>query len=180
MRECECASAKWWTRLRSRVVSAFRQAGLAYSFGNPLELLAERVIVGILRSVLRQGLYREARSDLQELRNRRRRFGFLTSPGIRGGEVCPGAPERLTGRRRLQAPFDRRRVARQVGVRVAQDVVPDEQVRITRAESDRLLHRRHGLRGPSDGNQGDRKSTRLNSSHANISYAVFCLKKKNK
>src|SRR3712207_7686628 len=35
-----------------------------------------------------------------------------------------------------------------------------------------------------DGEKGtpfvlDRKSTRLNSSHANISYAVFCLKKKN-
>src|SRR3712207_7284803 len=31
-----------------------------------------------------------------------------------------------------------------------------------------------------DGGHGeDRKSTRLNSSHANISYAVFCLKKKN-
>src|SRR3712207_6890019 len=29
------------------------------------------------------------------------------------------------------------------------------------------------------GDGGDRKSTRLNSSHANISYAVFCLKKKN-
>src|SRR3712207_7891019 len=28
------------------------------------------------------------------------------------------------------------------------------------------------------GHEGDRKSTRLNSSHANISYAVFCLKKK--
>src|SRR6266699_5307575 len=27
--------------------------------------------------------------------------------------------------------------------------------------------------------QGDRKSTRLNSSHVRISYAVFCLKKKN-
>src|SRR5256886_11069259 len=27
---------------------------------------------------------------------------------------------------------------------------------------------------------GDRKSTRLNSSHSQISYAVFCLKKKNK
>src|SRR5438045_6420068 len=27
--------------------------------------------------------------------------------------------------------------------------------------------------------QGDRKSTRLNSSHLGISYAVFCLKKKN-
>src|SRR3712207_8373848 len=29
-----------------------------------------------------------------------------------------------------------------------------------------------------DDHAGDRKSTRLNSSHANISYAVFCLKKK--
>src|SRR3712207_8072397 len=28
------------------------------------------------------------------------------------------------------------------------------------------------------GREADRKSTRLNSSHANISYAVFCLKKK--
>src|SRR2546422_3754525 len=28
--------------------------------------------------------------------------------------------------------------------------------------------------------EGDRKSTRLNSSHGYISYAVFCLKKKNK
>src|SRR3712207_7897687 len=33
---------------------------------------------------------------------------------------------------------------------------------------------REGRAGP------DRKSTRLNSSHANISYAVFCLKKKKK
>src|SRR3712207_8448162 len=30
------------------------------------------------------------------------------------------------------------------------------------------------------GDHVDRKSTRLNSSHANISYAVFCLKKKKK
>src|SRR5687768_17707579 len=29
-----------------------------------------------------------------------------------------------------------------------------------------------------DPNEGDRKSTRLNSSHGYISYAVFCLKKK--
>src|SRR3712207_7333631 len=34
-------------------------------------------------------------------------------------------------------------------------------------------------RGPVDPFR-DRKSTRLNSSHANISYAVFCLKKKKK
>src|SRR3712207_6885510 len=40
-----------------------------------------------------------------------------------------------------------------------------------------------GLRGGGEPEErgaaaGDRKSTRLNSSHANISYAVFCLKKK--
>src|SRR5258707_10576799 len=34
--------------------------------------------------------------------------------------------------------------------------------------------------GERAGVAGDRKSTRLNSSHANISYAVFCLKKKKK
>src|SRR3712207_7041755 len=32
--------------------------------------------------------------------------------------------------------------------------------------------------GVAGNERGDRKSTRLNSSHANISYAVFCLKKK--
>src|SRR3712207_6990748 len=37
----------------------------------------------------------------------------------------------------------------------------------------------YGFRGANIDNI-DRKSTRLNSSHANISYAVFCLKKKNK
>src|SRR3712207_7348389 len=64
----------------------------------------------------------------------------------------------------------------------------------------RLLRRRHHVRTPpasgldGEGQPGgrqhqtarlevdaqDRKSTRLNSSHANISYAVFCLKKKKK
>src|SRR5690242_20875033 len=44
------------------------------------------------------------------------------------------------------------------------------------------LARRMGFRdGPSTASQSlfeDRKSTRLNSSHMSISYAVFCLKKK--
>src|SRR5438445_2365449 len=52
------------------------------------------------------------------------------------------------------------------------------------------LFRSRDLSGGGDGGHGishlgivqpdrrDRKSTRLNSSHANISYAVFCLKKK--
>src|SRR3989454_3205384 len=36
------------------------------------------------------------------------------------------------------------------------------------------------LAGARAGHDGDRKSTRLNSSHLVISYAVFCLKKKKK
>src|SRR3712207_6892813 len=42
--------------------------------------------------------------------------------------------------------------------------------------ADLLLEDAAALLGP---DLIDRKSTRLNSSHANISYAVFCLKKKN-
>src|SRR5438309_3170699 len=38
---------------------------------------------------------------------------------------------------------------------------------------------RIGRRNANISDRGDRKSTRLNSSHSSISYAVFCLKKKN-
>src|SRR3712207_7861989 len=78
-------------------------------------------------------------------------------------------------------PDDRRRVdgaaellegdARgEMGTCRREDVAPVE------GRRDRL----EGVRTIRDGNAGDRKSTRLNSSHANISYAVFCLKKKTK
>src|SRR3712207_7395011 len=52
--------------------------------------------------------------------------------------------------------------------------------------SPRTAHRRRPnstsarITAPPMSPQVDRKSTRLNSSHANISYAVFCLKKKKK
>src|SRR3712207_8493297 len=54
------------------------------------------------------------------------------------------------------------------------------------ADGRRAAHLPRGRRGGEDPvlredrprQGGDRKSTRLNSSHANISYAVFCLKKK--
>src|SRR3712207_9065158 len=61
------------------------------------------------------------------------------------------------------------RSGRVAGVVVADGVVDD-------------LTRRGRVRGHADRRLRaalDRKSTRLNSSHANISYAVFCLKKKN-
>src|SRR5215217_9334141 len=48
------------------------------------------------------------------------------------------------------------------------------------AAPNRLLTSSKRTRGRALGSAQDRKSTRLNSSHANISYAVFCLKKKKK
>src|SRR5690625_7079128 len=46
--------------------------------------------------------------------------------------------------------------------------------------AERARLRRRLLVGGRQLRRGDRKSTRLNSSHVAISYAVFCLKKKNK
>src|SRR3712207_7547518 len=58
--------------------------------------------------------------------------------------------------------------------RVAGGPGRDRRDRHRELSSESLQYRGH----PAD--PGDRKSTRLNSSHANISYAVFCLKKKQK
>src|SRR2546430_13248681 len=54
-----------------------------------------------------------------------------------------------------------------------------------RSHDDAPLARREGrdvrpAAGEVETDGGDRKSTRLNSSHSQISYAVFCLKKKKK
>src|SRR2546430_8584887 len=56
---------------------------------------------------------------------------------------------------------------------------PGQGVRVVlgRHARQRLLRRRHQ---DHLGHPRDRKSTRLNSSHSQISYAVFCLKKKKK
>src|SRR5687768_18343828 len=64
--------------------------------------------------------------------------------------------------------------------------VPVNDVRFARsigrraAAGDLLLHVERPLFVLADAVQIDRKSTRLNSSHGYISYAVFCLKKKKK
>src|SRR5207244_10405520 len=61
---------------------------------------------------------------------------------------------------------------------VALDVGLDDRAPDT-AGRERLERRRHTLaRSSSPTSRADRKSTRLNSSHQIISYAVFCLKKK--
>src|SRR5688572_32742892 len=48
-------------------------------------------------------------------------------------------------------------------------------IRILRQQ---LMGHQHETGGAETALEGDRKSTRLNSSHSQISYAVFCLKKK--
>src|SRR2546429_6808326 len=64
----------------------------------------------------------------------------------------------------------------------------NEEKKTSRSKTKEKLHGRHYhidctcgtcSRSPALGSQ-DRKSTRLNSSHGYISYAVFCLKKKNR
>src|SRR2546430_9654359 len=70
---------------------------------------------------------------------------------------------------------------------VAPDVVVEVQLRDIRVDARRRRPRpqSHGLVGIVEPDVArvrvlDRKSTRLNSSHSQISYAVFCLKKKKK
>src|SRR5256885_12183173 len=71
----------------------------------------------------------------------------------------------------LREPVEAHRLAVALGVRHAE------------VANDVLLGRRALLLSDDDDRAalelGDRKSTRLNSSHLVISYAVFCLKKKN-
>src|SRR3712207_7878959 len=72
------------------------------------------------------------------------------------GDEPPCGGKKVAGRiLGIDAALDRPAVQVDVALPVAQ--------LLTRGDADHLL---------------DRKSTRLNSSHANISYAVFCLKKK--
>src|SRR3712207_7902823 len=61
---------------------------------------------------------------------------------------------------------------------VAREVRLDPRVRVDVAHHVLAVVGVERARREAAGHAGDRKSTRLNSSHANISYAVFCLKKK--
>src|SRR3712207_7762146 len=90
-------------------------------------------------------------------------FLLLTRPGELAQSLAPVAKGREPYRLGEQAPEARVERARRGAL---------ERVRGDRLDA-RGVEPRLGERG------ADRKSTRLNSSHANISYAVFCLKKKN-
>src|SRR3712207_7075723 len=85
---------------------------------------------------------------------------FRSRPGGRGPAECRAAAT-ARNRSRTVLPVDQDRVADADDVPVAERLTGDPA-----AVDERAVGR------------ADRKSTRLNSSHANISYAVFCLKKK--
>src|SRR3712207_6893410 len=72
----------------------------------------------------------------------------------------------------------RSRPAVQPGQQRQQQVLTDGVVEDQALLAAVLGHQRDALGDCDPGVREDRKSTRLNSSHANISYAVFCLKKK--
>src|SRR2546427_11135962 len=103
---------------------------------------------------------------------------LLLHVGVLGPPVL--AHERLDVGRR---PVERRRLDGGTDERLPREHLllrpPHE---LHEVEDDLLLGCRHALRDrPVVADpEGDRKSTRLNSSHSQISYAVFCLKKKKK
>src|SRR5947209_19378159 len=64
--------------------------------------------------------------------------------------------------------------------RSAKAAQPLDRLGVAAVRDGRLEHAGQRLAALGEPLHRDRKSTRLNSSHANISYAVFCLKKKNR
>src|SRR5204863_3994942 len=108
---------------------------------------------------------RVTRPDLVDAEIRERRD--TTHGRHDGGAGERAAPRVRADRHRHVAPEPRRHVA----LRVERRHLDRRRDRGARDGTVRL-HAEHQLR--------DRKSTRLNSSHVEISYAVFCLKKKKK
>src|SRR2546430_6018192 len=77
---------------------------------------------------------------------------------------------------------DRQKVVgeRRVAARIGKIIVRGSRDEVRAGVDDAANEPGVGKRGNADGAEiEDRKSTRLNSSHSQISYAVFCLKKKN-
>src|SRR5690606_42140419 len=83
-----------------------------------------------------------------------------------------------SARVRLETPREAAIRQRQIGPYMEQEIIlPWAQILLgLRAEY--VYFDVENLQEPGTAPEGDRKSTRLNSSHVKISYAVFCLKKK--
>src|SRR2546422_3567567 len=91
-----------------------------------------------------------------------------TTPWMKQVFPAPSSPTRAT-----TSPGPSAAASRSPAASVCSALVVRSSVVIATEPLERLGERRDDI-------AGDRKSTRLNSSHGYISYAVFCLKKKNK
>src|SRR5206468_4846682 len=98
--------------------------------------------------------------------------------GVEGARPT-GDHERMPGAARGGAQRDAAQLEHGEEIRVGELVLEAEAEHVEVGEREVALER--DQREPARAQQGlDRKSTRLNSSHDQISYAVFCLKKKKK
>src|ERR1035438_7540119 len=84
-------------------------------------------------------------------------------------------PKSIHRSRSLGSTNNRRQVPRDTPRRL----VLATEIQVGPTRSRKLRSTSHVSHSQNKTNQSDRKSTRLNSSHLGISYAVFCLKKKN-
>src|SRR5690625_5979731 len=89
------------------------------------------------------------------------------------------------GRTLVCNPLQRKSMSGEVSVGRARQPVPDPRHHVPRQRVPAVVQQQIQARaldpatsGRAEEIQGDRKSTRLNSSHVAIAYAVFCLKKK--
>src|SRR5690606_23259922 len=103
---------------------------------------------------------------------------------IFGWSGAPARAPRLRADRRVRAPDTALRAVppapRPAAAASADRAARPSRIRVPAPRSGAALPPRSGGRGDLEKNGEDRKSTRLNSSHVKISYAVFCLKKKKK
>src|SRR5439155_9574606 len=106
--------------------------------------------------------------------------GRLRVRGVRRRGLCrPPVGEVLSGRIRLSSPQGERRV-REWDLSLEREPLGGCHVAQSHARRTCLVPAHRECRCFRHFCPGDRKSTRLNSSHVAISYAVFCLKKKKK
>src|SRR5690606_39809149 len=113
-----------------------------------LDVAPEGLAAAYVVRLADRGPEREALHDDADAEHRQRHPPPAALDRVRVGELVPGLVQREAAAEREQDDRD------------------DERVHVPGAAVAELMARR------------DRKSTRLNSSHVKISYAVFCLKKK--
>src|SRR5690625_5693378 len=109
----------------------------------------------------------------------RRRFVHAVFTALDRNHVLDVLPDQLTAGQAAVSPLDQARVEAPRG-HAPVDVGPRiEQLHLSVIVN--LMNAAVGTNPPKAAQSvlGDRKSTRLNSSHVAISYAVFCLKKNN-